>query len=136
MILSITNHIYQVLSADSVLASMVGTKIFPLLAKNEVEAPFIIIQRDTVNPDYDKSEMTNADTDATVFVAANSYTESLAIAERVVAVLDKKTAHYAGFDVDDATLTGASEHATDNGFIQQLMFNFQIIENEYVYDSN
>ncbi len=116
------------LAADSTLVGLVGNRMFPIASIEEVAFPLIVYSRDYVTPQYDKSEKQIADTSTTVFVAAESYSESLIIAEEVVKALDKKFASYDGYEVKDARLTAAAEDYNNDTYIQTLTFTFTIKE--------
>lgn len=128
MILSISEHIYSVLASSQAVASLVGGRIYPIATKTEVDFPFIVYERDSVEVSYDKALRRQASTDATVYVLAATHDESLAIAEAVVDALDKREAEYTGFDVTDAWVTGAVESFVEQTYIQQISFRFQINE--------
>lgn len=129
MILSISEHIYKVLAASSALTALVGDRIYPLGTKFEVTFPFVIYERDAVDVVYDKASRRTAYVDVSVYAAAETYTESLAIAEIISDELDKKEAEYTGFSVVDAHIASATEDFVENTFVQRINFRFQIIEN-------
>lgn len=124
MRLAISKHIYSALSASEELKKAVGDKIFPIATKNEVEFPFIVYERDSVTPRYDKSGASVTESSVNVYVLSESYTESLDIAEDVIAALERKDAVYEGFEVIGATMLGATESFTANTYVQQISFNF------------
>ena len=124
MRLSISKHIYSALSQSADVNKAVGKKIFPIATKNEVEFPFIVYERDFVTPRYDKGGASVTESSVNVYVIAESYTESIDIAEAVIEALERKTAIYADYEVIGATMVGASESYTANTFVQQVTFNF------------
>lgn len=124
MRLAISKHIYSALSASEELKKAVGDKIFPIATKNEVEFPFIVYERDSVTPRYDKSGASVTESSVNVYVLSESYTESLDIAEDVIAALERKDAVYERFEVIGATMLGATESFTANTYVQQISFNF------------
>lgn len=124
MRLAISKHIYSALSASEELKKAVGDKIFPIATKNEVEFPFIVYERDSVTPRYDKSGASVTESSVNVYVLSESYTESLDIAEDVIAALERKDAVYERFEVIGATMLGATESFTSNTYVQQISFNF------------
>ena len=128
MILSISEHIYKTLRADSAVTDIVGNKMYPIGAKNEVQAPFLVYTRDSVDVGYDKAGRKYADVRATVSCVAGSNDQALALAEAVIAALDKKIAVYNGFTVLDAIFTDATEGYSDDVFIQEVTFKFTISE--------
>lgn len=124
MRLVVSKHIYSALTASAELNKAVGNKIYPIATKNEVPFPFIVYERDSVIPRYDKSGASVTDSMVNVYVIAESYTESLDIAEMVIDALERKEAIYDNFEVIGATMEGAGESYTANTFVQQLTFNF------------
>ena len=125
MRLSISKHIHAALSASSEIKKAIGVnKIFPIATKNDVDFPFIVYERDNVTPRYDKSGQSVTESSVNVYVLAESYTQSLDIAEMVINALERKDATYKDFEVIGATMLGASESYTANTFVQQISFNF------------
>ena len=125
MRLSISKHIYAALSGSAEIQKAIGkNKIFPIATKNEVPFPFIVYERDSVTPRYDKSGESVTESSVNVYVLAEGYTESLDIAEMVIRALERKYATYKDFEVIGATMLGATESYTSNTFVQQISFNF------------
>ena len=124
MRLVISKHIYSALSKSADIHKAVGKKIYPIATKNEVPFPFIVYERDSVTPRYDKSGASVTDSVVNVYVLSESYTESLDIAEMVIDALERKEAVYDNFEVIGAVMQGASESYTANTFVQQITFNF------------
>lgn len=125
MRLSISKHIHAALSGFAPILEAIGSnKIYPIATKNEVEFPFIVYERDSVVPRYDKSGESVTESSVNVYVLAESYTQSLEIAEMVVKALEREDAIYDDFEVIGAVMLGASESYTANTFVQQMTFNF------------
>ena len=124
MRLCISKHIYSALVASADINKAVGNKIFPIATKNEVEFPFIVYERDSVAPRYDKSGQSVTESSVNVYVLAEKYTECLDIAEKVIKVLERNEASYEDFEVIGATMVGASESYTSNTYVQQITFSF------------
>ena len=125
MRLSISKHIYAALSGSAEIQKAIGkNKIFPIATKNEVPFPFIVYERDGVTPRYDKSGASVTESSVNVYVLAESYGESLDIAEKVIKALERKEAVYDDFEVIGAIMMGASESYTANTFVQQITFSF------------
>ena len=125
MRLSISKHIHSALSGYAPIQEAIGrNKIFPIATKNEVKFPFIVYERDAVTPRYDKSGESVTESSVNVYVLAESYGESLDIAEKVIKALERKEAVYDDFQVIGAIMMGASESYTANTFVQQVTFSF------------
>ena len=121
--LAINKHIYQTL-INSELKEIIGEKIFPIATKTEVQFPFIVYERSALEPSYDKGGMSTAESTINIYVLSETYTQSLELAEMVIAALDRVYVNYDDFSVIGATLTGAFESYTNQTYIQQLTFNF------------
>lgn len=128
MILGISKHIASVLSSDAAIVAKIGHRCFPIASVTEVSFPLIAYSRVSVTPVYDKSEKQMADTSAQIAVAAETYSESVEIAEMIISAFDKKDAVYDDFRVIDATIESANEDYIDGCFVQELTFNFTIKE--------
>ena len=124
MRLEISKHIYSALSNSADIQKAVGNKIYPIATKNEVPFPFIVYERDSVTPRYDKSGASVTDSVVNVYILAESYTESIDIAEMVINALERKEAIYDSFQVIGAVMQGAIESYTANTFVQQITFSF------------
>ena len=124
MRLVVSKHIYSALTASAELNKAVGKKIYPIATKNEVPFPFIVYERDSVTPRYDKSGASVTDSVVNVYILSESYTQAIDIAEMVIKALERKDAIYDNFEVIGAVMQGASESYTANTFVQQVTFNF------------
>ena len=124
MRLVISKHIYSALSKSANIYEAVGNKIYPIATKNEVPFPFIVYERDSVTPRYDKSGASVTDSVVNVYVLSESYTQSIDIAELVIDALERNEAVYDNFQVIGAVMQGASESYTANTFVQQITFSF------------
>ena len=124
MRLVVSKHIYSALTASAELNKAVGKKIYPIATKNEVPFPFIVYERDSVTPRYDKSGASVTDSVVNVYILSESYTQAIDIAEMVIDALERKDAIYDNFEVIGAVMQGASENYTANTFVQQVTFNF------------
>lgn len=129
MILDIAEHIHAVLQGTSAITTKVGTRTFPIATIEEVAFPLIVFERTSITPIYSKERMIGSDVYCTIFVAADTYAESVDIANAVITALDRKAASYTGYTVKDAVVTGASEAYQNDAFIQDINFKFTILNN-------
>lgn len=129
MRISISNHIYKTLTNDADIVKAVGKKIYPIATKSEVKFPFIVYERENVDTRYDKAGASTTNIDESIYILAESYTESLQIAEMVISALDRKTASYNGFEVIDAIVNNVPESYISQTYVQQVRMRFTIKEN-------
>lgn len=129
MRISISNHIYKTLTDDADIVKAVGKKIYPIATKSEVKFPFIVYERENVDTRYDKAGASTTNIDESIYILAETYTQSLQIAEMVISALDRKTASYNGFEVIDAIVNDVPESYISQTFVQQVRMRFTIKEN-------
>lgn len=129
MRISISNHIYKTLTNDADIVKAVGKKIYPIATKSEVKFPFIVYERENVDTRYDKAGASTTNIDESIYILAETYTESLQIAEMVISALDRKTASYNGFEVIDAIVNDVPESYISQTYVQQVRMRFTIKEN-------
>lgn len=130
MSLSIAIHINKQLAASAELKEKVGDRFYPVSVKSDVQAPFIVYERDSVQPNGTK-DGTDGDTVAVnVYVFAETYMESVEIAELVRDTLDGSSGSYTTFEVDECDFTDAAETYEDGIYAQQLVFNLTTYKNK------
>ena len=84
--------IYNILSSDTTIASIVGTKIFPELAPPDIDAPYIVYSVVSNSPSDTKN--TNGDIDVAsieVYSFQTTYNLAVDLGVSVRAALDRKT---------------------------------------------
>ena len=97
------------LSTHAGITKAVGKNIFPIATKSEVKFPFIVYEKENVTTLYDKMGVAAVNMDYSIYVLAESYTESEQIAEMVVNCLNRRKAQYDGYEVINATVTDVPE---------------------------
>lgn len=124
--LSIARHLQGVLSADPGIKAKVADRIFPISTVTSTRFPFIVYERDGISPEYTKDGLSNDSVTCTVYVFTETYIEGVDIAELVRAALESGHGEYDGTKIYGADMTGAAEGFTDNTFVQQMQFSFDI----------
>lgn len=117
--ISVNKYIYQILSSDSELKSLVKEKIYPLIAEESTTFPFIIFKRNNIVTEYCKDGVVNDSVDVSIAIAAKNYNQTIAIAERIRELLELKRNEY----FKSIHLTSVAEDYVDDAFIQELNFN-------------
>ena len=122
--ISVNKHVYQLLSSDSGLTSMVDNKIYPLVAEESVTYPFVIFTKESVSGNYSKDFLVNDTVTISVVVAANNYFQTVNIAERIRAILENyRDGYFLSILLDNVT-----EEFIEDAYIQQLQFSAKINE--------
>ena len=119
--LQIGKAIYTILAKNNI------SKVFPLVADEGTTFPFIVYKRSGLEPAntkdvYNFSELATLD----IIVAANTYEESITIAEKVKDILEHSRGTYADINIEEITLDDADEDYLEDTFIQKLTFKINI----------
>lgn len=119
--LQIGKAIYTILAKNNI------SKVFPLVADEGTTFPFIVYKRSGLEPAntkdrYNFSELATLD----IIVAANTYEESITIAEQVKDILEHSRGTYADINIEEITLDDADEDYLEDTFIQKLTFKINI----------
>lgn len=122
----IWEFIRPLLAENEALASLMDVKnIFPLIAKEGTEYPFIIYSRDNIIPQYTKplcGGWTN-DLSISVRVYSNDYVQSVNIANAVRNALEWQQVENEQIKIHPIELQACYEQFNDDGFCQTLTFN-------------
>ena len=124
--------IKSALSASTALTEAVGTKVFPIVSKEGTSYPFIVYRRNGLETSYTKDGRASETVNVDIVVAANSYAQSISIADMVRDAIDGKGFIYTGtggtLTVRDCQLTSADEEIFEdsNVYTQTLNFNLFI----------
>lgn len=118
--------ILDLLTEDQVLTSKVGDKIYPIQAMDDTTFPYIAYRRKALIPAYTKQ--TNSVEDSVfidIAIVAESYSQTIGIANDVLRVLDRKRGVFSGVDVTDIRVSDSEEQA-DEVYMQRLEFEIFI----------
>jgi len=118
--------ILDLLTGDQVLTSKVGDKIYPIQAMDDTTFPYIAYRRKALIPAYTKQ--TNSVEDSVfidIAIVAESYSQTIGIANDVLRVLDRKRGVFSGVDVTDIRVSDSEEQA-DEVYMQRLEFEIFI----------
>lgn len=103
-----------------------GTRCYPLIAENSTNFPFIIYKRDSLERDsLTKDGYGDDNVTVTITVVAESYKESLDIAQQVRQLLTVNNYNYNMMKIT-SNLTSAYEYFEDNNYIQSLTFTMSV----------
>lgn len=123
MSLSIAEHINKTLSAYGMLVSKVGNRLYPVSVRSEVDLPFIVYERENIQPKSSKDGTFGDYVTVNVYVFAEAYKDAVDIAEMVRDALDGSSGKYASFEVDECNFADAVESYDEGIYLEQLVFN-------------
>ena len=123
MSLQIGKAIYHILRNDDNVTAKVNQKIFPLIANEGTTFPFIIYKRSGLEPATTKDRYVYKESVyVEVVIAAESYNESIDIADVVRSDFINKQGNISGIEVQGIELTTADEDYIEDTFTQTLTF--------------
>ena len=92
--ISVIKHIFRILSSDKTLNEMVGNKIFPIIAENDITFPFILVTRTSITPITFKTGVAVDKVTFQVVIEDVDYFTTVNIAEKVRELLELRTSNY------------------------------------------
>ena len=92
--ISVIKHIFRILSSDKTLNEMVGNKIFPIIAENDITFPFILVTRTSITPITFKTGVAVDKVTFQVVIEDVDYFRTVNIAEKVRELLELKHSDY------------------------------------------
>tara|TARA_R110000751_G_scaffold46775_2_gene104963 strand:- start:4134 stop:4535 length:402 start_codon:yes stop_codon:yes gene_type:complete len=125
--------IYNILANNSPVSAIVGTRIFPNVAKQTTSFPFIIYDVQSENPTDYKQGVSSLDTDnVMVSCYCKTYSEASDLAKKIRTALDRVSGTYNGVVIQSIKYDGYNdlftESSADQGIYRKaLQFNLRII---------
>ena len=86
--ISVIKPIFRILSSDKTLNEMVGNKIFPIIAENDITFPFILVTRTSITPITFKTGVAVDKVTFQVVIEDVDYFRTVNIAEKVRELLE------------------------------------------------
>ena len=118
----ISKLLYQMLCSDTEISNHVGNRIFPIIAENNANYPFITYCRDSIYSNGCKDGYFEDKVTFSVMVASDTYLSSLDIANRVRQILEKRKIVIDNITLYNVRLISIDESYNDNAYIQNLSF--------------
>ena len=120
--ISINKHIFSILTSDKSLKEMVGTKIFPIVADDDVKFPYIILERTSITPYTYKGGVGYDKVTFQIKIADSDYINTINIAEKVRELLEFRTSSY----FKRIEFVGNTEAYVNSIYTQTLQFSAMI----------
>ena len=125
--------IYNILSTDADVSALVVRRIFPNVAKNSTQFPFIIYDVNGETPTNDKDGVSTLDTDSLmVSCYSKTYTEASDLALKIRTALDRVKGTFGGVKIQSIQYVGYDDLFDDDSgdegiYRKALNFNIRII---------
>lgn len=120
--LNIGKYIYSTLNGSD----SISCRVYPLVADNDAEYPFIVYKRTNLVSDSTKDGLTEDDITVEIVVVSDSYSVGLDIATNVRNLLEREPVIFDDLSINDTTLIFATEEYSNNSYVQRMQFNFKI----------
>ena len=99
--------------------------VYPLVADEGTTFPFMIYRRSSGYSISTKDGIYSAVANIDVMIAAQSYEESIELADKVLLQLESTRGNVAGFDIWNIRMVDSNETYIENSFIQELKFSVE-----------
>jgi len=125
--------IYNILANDTPVSAIVGTRIFPNVAKQTTSFPFIIYDVQSENPTDYKQGVSSLDTDnVMVSCYCKTYSQASDLAKKIRTALDRVSGTYNGVVIQSIKYDGYNDLFTESSanqgiYRKALQFNLRII---------
>ena len=120
--ISVIKHIFRILSSDKTLNEMIGNKIFPIIAENDITFPFILVTRTSITPITFKTGVAVDKVTFQVVIEDVDYFRTVNIAERVRELLELRHSEY----FKRIEFTNCYEDFMNDAYKQTLHFSAMI----------
>lgn len=120
---------YGILSTNSNVTTLVGTRIFPEIAEQEAATPFIVYQLQSVDPDDTHDGPSELDEVRFEFICyADTYDQAADLGEKVRGALDRVSGTYNGVNVESIQFNDVDINIEydPRRYSQVLTFTFRI----------
>lgn len=115
--------LYERLTGSDSLKSIVGDKIFPIIADNNVTFPFVVFKRNSIQSAGSKDGIYDDVVEFSIAAASTSYFETLTIANVIRSVIEVPHFHNSKIECDDILMTDIEEQFIDECYVQRLSFS-------------
>jgi len=120
--------IYQTISADTYISSLVGSKIYPIVAPNDTTFPFIVYTRTNVFPNIQTKDGWIGDKISfQITIACSDYSQSADLANKVRDLFENCKINNSDLTISEIRLTSISELFQEDTYIQNLYFDCEAV---------
>lgn len=125
MSILINKAISSILNNSVQLKNKVGNNIYALVASENCTFPFVVFKRNNLTVEYNKDGVAHNMVDVQVIIGADSYADSVEVAQIVRYELELKKGVYNGVKIIDSKITSVEEDYVNNSFAQSIIFSIK-----------
>lgn len=116
--------IYNKLSENEIIQEVVADRIYPVIAEQTTNYPFIIYYRNSiVNSIFNKDGSVEDDVSFSITVVSTKYNESADLANEIRKIFEKKQIPNNLMRITNSRLIAIDESYEDNAYVQRLTFS-------------
>lgn len=116
--------IYNKLSENQTIQEVIADRIYPVIAEQTTNYPFIIYYRNSVvNTIFNKDGSVEDNVEFTVTVVSTKYNESADLANEIRKIFEKREILNNVIRITNSRLNGIAESYEDNAYVQSLTFS-------------
>lgn len=130
--------IYNILSNDADITALVGARIFPNVAKNSTQFPFVIYDVNSEKPEDTKDGVSSLDVDSVMISGySKTYIEASDLALKIRTALDRASGSFGGVEIQSIQYNGFDDLFDDDSgnegvYRKSLNFNIRIVNTNVV----
>ncbi len=125
--LLIGKYIKKFITEDETLNALIKGQVYPLYTNQETKFPYIVYARTNTSVTYTKDGLTKDVITVSIVCVSDDYETSLTMANAVRKCFEWGTYKDETINIDMCVLANAVESSFDEGYLQTLTFNFEII---------
>lgn len=125
MSILINKAIAKILNDSVPLKNKVGNNIYALVASENCTFPFVVFKRNNMTVEYNKDGVAINMVDVQVIIGADTYSDSVEIAQIVRSELELKKGTFNGVKIIDSKIISVEEDYVNNSFAQSIIFSIK-----------
>lgn len=121
MSIKLNNCIYQLLTSNTGLTAIIGTKVFPLIIPQNTVLPAVVIERD-FTPEYTGDGRGLCESNIEITILSSSYNQSIEIATLIDDILDCYKGTVGDVHIVNCKMVSCDELYQEDSYIQKLLY--------------
>lgn len=124
--LNIGSFIYDTIKADTQLTDKLDNNIFPIVAEDGTQYPFVTYKRTGLSSNNCKDGYYEDIVRVEIKAICATYIQSIEVINRIRQLFEKQHFDYEDMEIEDVTIENASENYEYNAFTQTINLVFKI----------
>ena len=115
--------IYSALTTDTNISAAVGTRVFPIVAENDTQFPFIVYSRTNAYPQTGTKDGYDGDfISFQISILSDTYMQGCEIADKVRDLFENCIISNSEWKIYNIRMTSANESFDSDTYLQELYF--------------